>query len=108
MSRANQYYDGSVHVKVGNEEYDVDLTATAYYYYSPGTMYRRNGDPGDPPEEEFSVENVDINEVYDEEGNAITDEAYKSIADKILDACYDYLEDNPDLFEYDRCCDRED
>lgn len=62
------------------------------YYYRPGTMYRRNGDPGDPPEEsydDFQVEDHEDVTVYavDEDGDII---------DEVPDTWYD---DNKNLFD---------
>lgn len=44
--------------------YGGELWEVVYDYSpsSPGCMYKRNGDPGDPPE----AEEIDINEVYAE------------------------------------------
>lgn len=86
MHKANQYYDGSVHVKINGEEYDIDLHATAYYHYTPGTMYRRNGDPGDPPETEFEIEYIEIEFIFNENGDDVTskydeDEKFKALID---------------------------
>lgn len=45
---------GTARVEIGGYEFDCDWS---YSPGRPGTMYRRNGDPGDPPEDsEFCVE----------------------------------------------------
>ena len=64
MSKGNVYWDGGVHITYKDIELDVDVSATGSYYYSPGTMYRRNGDPGDPPEEETDITSIDIEGVF--------------------------------------------
>ena len=64
MSRSAVYWDGSVNITYKNVELDVDVSAQGTYYYSPGCMYRRNGDPGDPPEEETDVTSIDIEGVF--------------------------------------------
>ena len=45
-------YPFDIHTVQYNEEYgDIDIYATGYCTKDfPGTMYRSNGDPGDPPE----------------------------------------------------------
>ena len=66
MSKANQEYHES--------DYEIEdgiyctIYAQAYYHYTPGTMYRRNGDP---PEEDFEVLKVELTDFYgyDEEGH---------------------------------------
>lgn len=64
MSKGNVYWDGSVTVTYKDIELDVDVTASGTYYYSPGCMYRRNGDPGDPPEEETDIVSIDIEHIF--------------------------------------------
>lgn len=62
MSKANQEYHES--------DYEIEdgiyctIYAQAYYHYTPGTMYRSNGDPGDPPEEDFEVLKVELTDFY--------------------------------------------
>lgn len=50
-------------------EFDVDWGEDVYHVegsfygtitFSPGTMYRRNGDPGDPPEYDSELEDIVI------------------------------------------------
>lgn len=66
-----------------SDEYDVEVDGKLYYcavegkatsIHTPGTMYRRNGDPGDPPEDYFEVDSLTVSNITDEDGNAITDE----------------------------------
>lgn len=64
MSRSNVYWDGSVNVTYKDIELDVDISAEGTYAYSPGTMYRSNGDPGDPPEEETDIISIDIEHIF--------------------------------------------
>lgn len=64
MSKGTVYWDGSVNITYKDVELDVDVSAQGTYYYSPGCMYRRNGDPGDPPEEETDVISIDIEGVF--------------------------------------------
>ena len=64
MSKSAVYWDGGVHISYKDVELDVDVTASGTYYYSPGCMYRSNGDPGDPPEEETDVDTIDVEGVF--------------------------------------------
>lgn len=68
----------------------VNVEATANYYYSPGRMYMRNGDPGYPSEEELDIEDVDATwyEV-DEDGN----ETEVEPTSEMKSALDDYLND---------------
>lgn len=102
-SRANQSYH--------EEEYDVDdgmtctLDATAYYHYTPGTMYKRNGDPGDPPETEFevlSIELTDFKRLNDETGEM---EDYEPTPEEMKA----YEDEAQEMFDNDeQACDWED
>lgn len=38
----------------------IELYVQASYYSSPGSMYARNGDPGEPPEESFDIESTRV------------------------------------------------
>ena len=88
-----------------NENFDieVDLDGDIYYvsgeyqgivYYSPGSMYRSNGDPGDPPEYDseltyFEVTSCTMNE-SEEELNVIEgSDLYNAIEAKL----YELLDD---------------
>lgn len=64
MSKSAVYWDGSVNITYKDVELDVDVSAQGTYYYSPGCMYRKNGDPGDPPEEETDITSIDIEGVF--------------------------------------------
>jgi len=53
------YNNDDLEFSYNGREYSVDVHARAEYYYSPGCMYRRNGDPGDPPEYDFEITDID-------------------------------------------------
>lgn len=82
-----QFYENdALDITVDGKNYIVDVKASADYYYDPGCMYRRNGDPGDPPESEFSIEEVEA--VWkDEDGNIVpsTEEMNEALRDKLQD-----------------------
>lgn len=94
MSRNNVYWDGSVHITYKDTELDVDVSAFGAYYYSPGTMYRRNGDPGDPPEAEAEadVDTIDIEAIYIDGVNILSWLKDKVIKE-IEGLCQDAIED---------------
>jgi len=82
--------------------YEVEFSASGTHYYDPGCMYLRNGDPGYPPEEEFEVEDVVIEAVYDISEEAVAEgkdtnniydsidaEIKEAIAEEITEALYD-------------------
>lgn len=94
MSRNNVYWDGSVNITYKNVELDVDVIASGTYYYSPGCMHRRNGDPGDPPEEETDIISIDIEGVYIAGIDVdILKWLNKETIKAIEDLCYEAIED---------------
>lgn len=65
MSRRNAVvWDGIVHIVYDDVELDCDIRASGTSYYYPGCAYNRNGDPGDPPEGDITVESLDVEHVY--------------------------------------------
>lgn len=108
MSRNNVYWDGSVHITYKDTELDVDVSASGTYYYSPGCMYRRNGDPGDPPEEDTEVTDIEVEFVYLEDIN-ITAWLKDEVIKEIEELCQEAIEDGqlemescePDYDDYD-------
>lgn len=88
-----------------NENFDieVDLGDNIYYvsgkyrgtvYYSPGSMYRSNGDPGDPPEYDSELEYFEVTSCTmngsEEELNIIEgSDLYDAIEEKL----YELLDD---------------
>lgn len=93
------YSSDDLEISLGTFDYIVDVDAKASYYHDDGCMYLRNGDPGYPPEDDFDIEEVNVNSVKyeDEDGNMVevTDEAIlKQVEDKV----WDYLSDHEDYF----------
>lgn len=82
------YDDDNLQLKIENKTYRVELHAEASYWRTSGTMYRSNGDPGDPPDEGLELESVVANWY-------LLDEGEKKInpAKEMLDELYDYLYD---------------
>lgn len=73
------------------DDTEVEFRAYGTYYYSPGCMYRKNGDPGDPPEEEIDVNKIYIDSLVDVEGKSVslTDEKLKELEGDIEEATLD-------------------
>jgi len=89
------YENPEFEVQVGEETYTVYVEAKANYSYDPGCMYLRNGDPGYPPEEDFSIDYLKVSDVVDEAGNKVTDEQkIKEITDAVESVLYNMDLDN--------------
>lgn len=50
-------------------EYSVHVSAYGEGWYEPGSLYRSNGDPGDPPDGDWEIKEVEILgiEFYDDD-----------------------------------------
>lgn len=59
MTSTLTYNNDDLEFTYNGRYYSVDVHATAECSYSPGCMYRRNGDPGDPPEYDFELTDID-------------------------------------------------
>ena len=71
MGKSNWTVKDSFTIDSAGGECIVVFYAQGTYYYEPGCMYLRNGDPGYPPEEETDVTYLEIESVTDEDGNDI-------------------------------------
>ena len=99
--KANMYYN--------TDEFEVNDTvtctvyATAYYSYTPGTMYKRNGDPGDPPEEDFEVLDVDLSDFrsINENGDDWEFEPTPGQMEIFKDQVTEWLEHHSEVFNVD-------
>ena len=97
------YFDGLIEVE--HSQFGLctcSVEAVGSYYYDPGCMYLRNGDPGYPPEEELTVTDVNIKEVTDENGDILKPEQYdKELSEAIDEALYEegdwYSDDEEDI-----------
>lgn len=110
MSKGKVYWDGCCNVTYKGVYLDIDLCASGTYQYSPGCMYRRNGDPGDPPEEETEIDTIDIGGVFIAGIDTdILKWLNKEAIKEIEDLCYEAIEDGqlemescePDYDDYD-------
>lgn len=91
MSTRAIYRDDDVQLEINNKWYRVDVEAEASYYYSPGRMYMRNGDPGYPPDESFDID--DIYATWYEMIGDSEDEIEVTPTREMEDVLEDYLKD---------------
>lgn len=93
---SNQYYDGSVVFNYNNEEYEADVSARGTYSFSRGRMYMRNGDPGYPDEEDFEIDDIEVEAVF-KDGTEVpyVDEMYDAIEEALKDADWECDEYDP-------------
>lgn len=54
------YYNPDYRIEYKGTEYSVMVDAYGEGWYTPGTMYRSNGDPGDPPDGDWEIKEVNI------------------------------------------------
>ena len=93
MSRRNAVvWDGIVHIVYDDVELDCDIRASGTFYYYPGCAYNRNGDPGDPPEGDITVEMLDVEYVY-LEGTDITSWLNQDTLRAITEECMNAIEE---------------
>ena len=75
------------------DEIPYEILVSWSYYYSPATMYRSNGDPGDPEESEldWKCELISINDVPVVLGTEVPDWITAEMIEEEIDLndCYD-------------------
>ena len=92
---SNRHYKGNVTFRYKDEEYEATVEAQATYTFIKGRRYMPNGDPGYPDEENFEVDNVDVEAVFKDGAEVPYDE---DMYDDIEAAVEDIEEwDEPDL-----------
>ena len=52
-------------------DYTCDLRAYAEHFYEKGCMYSRDGDPGYSDDEDLEVTELEINGIWDADGNEV-------------------------------------
>lgn len=79
-------FDGLVTIVHGGKRLTASVKATANYYNEPGCLYLPNGDPGYPPEESFELENYEIVETENEDGEpfGLTPELEEEFAEAMM------------------------
>ena len=84
---SNQHYDGSVSFTFNDKQYEATVSARGTYTFTKGRAYLRNGDPGYPDEESFEVDDIDVETVFDADGNEVpyTEDMYSCIEETLRD-----------------------
>lgn len=82
------YDDDMLYLIIENITYRLDVHAEADYCYTSGTMYRNNGDPGDPPDEELDIK-IEVANWYLLDENE--EEEKVDATEKMTEELYDYL-----------------
>ena len=93
---SNQYYDGNVTFEYDDKQYEATVHATATYTFTKGRMYMPNGDPGYPDEEDFEVDDIDVEAVF-RDGVEVpyVDDMEECIAEALEDVDWEYDEYDP-------------
>ena len=91
---ANQFFNqDDFEFELDGRTYYAEVHASAYYHYTSGTMYRRNGDPGDPPEEDFDVLSVTVENVQEsgtDDTVPVTQDMIDTVHGMLEDGDYDW------------------
>jgi len=93
---SNQYYNGDVTFTFNGEQHEATVQALATYTFVKGRMYMRNGDPGYPDEEDFEIDDIDVEAVF-KEGVEVpyVEEMYDSIEEALHGVDWSYDEYDP-------------
>ena len=70
---SNVRWNGCRTYTVNGREFECEFKAYGTYYYDAGCMYLRNGDPGNPPEEETEVGDIEFDSIIEYEPNTDAD-----------------------------------
>jgi hypothetical protein len=77
------YDDDDYTIEVGGFLYRLGVHARADYSYTPGSMYSRNGDPGNPPEESFELTSLECCGVEREDGSPASGEELCQVGEAV-------------------------
>ena len=86
------YHNDDFYITVKDVEWQLDFEAKGTWYHEDGCMYRRNGDPGDPPYDETEIEEINILSAMI---NGVETKPTKELETALEEWC----EDNIDVFE---------
>lgn len=89
MTESYLSFEDTIEVNTDDVDYTCEVAARATYKYWPGTMYRSNGDPGDPPEDDLEITRLEVNDCWETE----TGQRLLFIDKHIENACEGFLED---------------
>ena len=82
------YDDDDYTIEVGGFLYRLGVHAEAEYSYTPGSMYRRNGDPGDPPEESFELTSLECLGAERGDGSPASGEELRQVEEAVRAEIY--------------------
>lgn len=104
---SNRHYNGNITFTYNGEEYEATVCATGTYTFIKGRRYMPNGDPGYPDEEDFEIDDVDIEAVFkDGEEVPYTEDMYDDIEAVLCDSDEweedDYDDEPPDDYYEER------
>lgn len=93
---SNQHYNGNVTFTYEDEQYEATVQASATYYFRKGRMYMRNGDPGYPDEEDFDIDEVEVEAVFKDDVEVpYIEDMYDAIEEALDDVDWEYDEYDP-------------
>lgn len=102
---SNKLFNGEVEFTYNNKLLRADITAHGTYTFIRGRRYMSNGDPGYPDEDDFEIDDIDINCVYDPETNddvEYVEDMYAAIEAAAWEADgWDDIECEPDYDDYE-------
>lgn len=64
---SNKFFNGEVEFTYDGKLLCADVTAHGTYTFVKGRRYMPNGDPGYPDEEDFEIDDLEVNSIYDTE-----------------------------------------
>ena len=102
------YENDSYTVSVNGKDYICYVRAEAEYWYDPGCMYLRNGDPGYPSEDDLEITELEVSdfELDDDPEYVVSDEEKTKIKSAVEDELYGMDYDrwsSPELYDPE-CC----
>lgn len=103
---SNRHYNGNIVFRYNDEEYEATVHATGTYSFRKGRRYMANGDPGYPDEEDFEIDDVEVEAVFKDDVEVpYLEDMYDSIESVLREK--DWEEDDPPEPDYDYYEERE-
>lgn len=91
-------FESFVLVNYNDRELEVHCIAKGEYYYQPCVMYFKDG-TGQPEDEDFTVENIEICRVF-ENGEEVTNYDTDELLELVDEQLYNEWENGSDLWEF--------